>query len=95
MRLIDADVLNTSILEAGQANKGGRYKIGDFWELNYAEIKEVIDSQPTVYAAPVIRCHNCRFYRPINGEIGECCHTKGTQWYVSRDGYCDRGEEKE
>ena len=48
MRPIDADALQLAIVEAGQANKGGRYKIGDFWELNGAEIREVIDAQPTI-----------------------------------------------
>ena len=51
MRLIDADALAMAIVDAGQASK--RYKIGDFWELRYTEIKEVMDEQPTVDAVPV------------------------------------------
>ena len=50
-RLIDADALAMAIVDAGQASK--RYKIGDFWELRYTEIKEVMDEQPTVDAVPV------------------------------------------
>lgn len=51
VRMIDADALAMAIVDAGQASK--RYKIGDFWELRYTEIKEVMDEQPTVDAVPV------------------------------------------
>ena len=44
-RLIDADELYLAIVEKGQASK--RYKIGERWELNGAEILEVINAQPT------------------------------------------------
>lgn len=46
MRLIDADALKGEIVEAGQKSK--RYKIGEFWELNYDEIRQVIDDAPTM-----------------------------------------------
>lgn len=46
MRLIDADTLWMSIIVAGQHSK--RYKLGEIWELNGSEIKEVIDRQPTI-----------------------------------------------
>ena len=48
MRLIDADALQLAIVEEGQANKRKKYNIGDFWELTGAEIREVINSQPTI-----------------------------------------------
>jgi hypothetical protein len=47
MRLIDADKLYLEIVEKGQASK--RYKIGERWELNGKEIREVVDAQPTVW----------------------------------------------
>lgn len=53
MRLIDAGKLTEAIVDAGQANEGNRYKISDVWELNYAEIRAVINAQPTVDAEPV------------------------------------------
>lgn len=46
MRTIDADALKLAIVVEGQRSK--RYKIGEFWELNGDEIRQVIDAQPTI-----------------------------------------------
>ena len=51
-RLIDADALQLAIVEEGQANKRKKYIIGDIWELTGAEIREVINSQPTIQSEP-------------------------------------------
>lgn len=50
-RLIDADELYCAIIDKGQKNERGKYRIGDFWELTGREIKEVIDGQPTIIEA--------------------------------------------
>ena len=50
MRTIDADALKLAIVEEGQRSK--RYKIGEFWELNGDEIRQVIDAQPTIEPEP-------------------------------------------
>ena len=50
-RLIDADELYGAIVDKGQKNERGKYRIGDFWELNGCEIREVIDGQPTIIGA--------------------------------------------
>ena len=50
MRAIDADALKLAIVEEGQRSK--RYKIGEFWELNGDEIRQVIDAQPTIEPEP-------------------------------------------
>lgn len=46
MREIDADALKINIVAEGQRNR--RYKLGEIWELNGAEIFKVIDKQPTI-----------------------------------------------
>lgn len=51
-RMIDADALQLAIVEEGQANKRKKYIIGDIWELTGAEIREVINSQPTIQPEP-------------------------------------------
>lgn len=51
MRLIDSEKLMIAVVDKGQASK--RYGIGDFWELNYNEIKEAVDSMPTIDAIPM------------------------------------------
>ena len=45
-RAIDADALKIDIIAEGQRNR--RYKLGEIWELNRAEIYKVIDEQPTI-----------------------------------------------
>lgn len=50
MRLIDADALKTDIVAEGQRSR--RYKLGEIWELNRAEIYKVIDEQPTIEPEP-------------------------------------------
>ena len=63
MRAIDADALQLAIVEEGQANKRKKYTIGDIWELTGAEIREVINSQPTIQPE-IVRCEEC-LYRKI------------------------------
>ena len=63
MRTIDADALQLAIVEEGQANKRKKYIIGDIWELTGAEIREVINSQPTIQPE-IVRCEEC-LYRKI------------------------------
>ena len=46
MRLVDADEMFWRFAEKGQEST--RYQIGQNWELNGAEIREVIDSLPTI-----------------------------------------------
>ncbi len=50
-RLIDADELGVDMIMAGQENRRGKYKIGDPWELNGAEIRGVIRNAPTIIEA--------------------------------------------
>ena len=45
-RLIDADDTEGAMVEKGQASK--RYRIGEFWELNGAEIREALATVPTI-----------------------------------------------
>lgn len=52
MRLIDADELYDSFVEKGQHSK--RYKLGQVWELNGEEIRDVISMIPTADAQPVV-----------------------------------------
>lgn len=90
MRLIDAEELYLNIVEKGQSSK--RYKIGEFWELNGAELRDVIDNQPTVDAAPV-RLGKWQITEayPHNVYCSEC-HKKfaQTHWAVFEDGSLPR-----
>ena len=65
MRAIDADALQLAIVEEGQANKRKKYIIGDIWELTGAEIREVINSQPTIQPE-IVRCKDCKYWIPYD-----------------------------
>lgn len=98
MRAIDADALQLAIVEEGQANKRKKYIIGDIWELTGAEIREVINSQPTIQPE-IIRCKDCKYWNNGSCEYPE--HAVNSQDYWVGDieteaehfcGYADRKE---
>ena len=99
MRAIDADALQLAIVEEGQANKRKKYIIGDIWELTGAEIREVINSQPTIQPE-IVRCGECKWfqcnmrpdgYLPQGVDEFECRH-----WCGSCDptDFCSYGEKE-
>ena len=94
MRLIDADTLHIDIIEKGQANERGKYIVGDIWELTGAEIREVIDSQPTIQPE-IVRCKDCKHRYVDGGNVRynacELNHNK----VQSDDWFCADGERRE
>lgn len=62
MGLVNADDLYIAIVKKGQASK--RYKIGEMWELNGEEIREVIDAQPII--EPPFQWIPCKEKMPPN-----------------------------
>ena len=50
MELISREDLVNALVDKGQASK--RYKVGETWELNGTELREVIDSLPTIESRP-------------------------------------------
>lgn len=56
--LISRQATYLALVEKGQASK--RYKLGETWELNGEEIREVLDALPS--AQPdIIRCPDCYY----------------------------------
>ena len=80
MRAIDADALQLAIVEEGQANKRKKYIIGDIWELTGAEIREVINSQPTIQPE-IVRCKDCKHWIPYDWMFSEVWHSKNIADY--------------
>lgn len=70
MRLIDADALLEKLAKTPR----------------YFAVKFDIEEQPTVDAAPVVRCRECRYYTSH-----VCCHPGGMK-FTSDSDYCSRGE---
>ena len=76
-RYIDADALKKRVSEL----------IVPDWTRTL--IRSWLDSEPTVDAVPVVRCGECRFYKPWNsdGEYGKC----KTGLSVMADMFCSCG----
>ena len=88
MRAIDADALQLAIVEEGQANKRKKYIIGDIWELTGAEIREVINSQPTIQPE-IVMCKDCKHFE---SEYGYCDYY---QWNMTGGDFCSKAERRE
>ena len=106
MRAIDADALQLAIVEEGQANKRKKYIIGDIWELTGAEIREVINSQPTIQPN-IVRCKDCKHWIPYDWMFSEVWRSKnmadypedemGCNWCdmaMKADDFCSRAERR-
>ena len=87
MRAIDADALQLAIVEEGQANKRKKYIIGDIWELTGAEIRDVIDSQPTIQPE-IVRCKDCKHWIPYDWMFSEVWQSKNMADYPEDDIGC-------
>ena len=107
MRAIDADALQLAIVEEGQANKRKKYIIGDIWELTGAEIREVINSQPTIQP-DIVRCKDCKHWIPYDWMFSEVWRSKnmaeypedemGCNWCdmaMKANDFCSRAERRE
>lgn len=104
MRLIDADkFINTAI-----ENQTITYTVKDIIELNakklevvFAELKDIVDHQPTVDAVEVVRCKNCKHASmTIGGQCKYCSFWSemfdaNEQLYLDGDDFCSNGERKE
>ena len=84
MRLIDADELMELFVDAGQSSN--RYKLGQIWELNFSEIRDVIKHAHTVDAVPVVHgywteeseCSQCGKYVYKGDTDNFCPHCGAT-----------------
>lgn len=54
--------------------------------------KEIIRNAPTVDAVPVVRCKDCKYYKPDEYECG--CDFAGGLPYVKAGDFCSYGERK-
>ena len=88
MRAIDADALQLAIVEEGQANKRKKYIIGDIWELTGAEIREVINSQPTIQPE-IVRCKDCKHWIPYDWMFSEMWQSKNIADYPEDEMGCN------
>lgn len=82
MRLIDADKLVDMLYD------------NEFAALcPLDEVSGVIDACPTVDAVPVVRCRECKYYKPDEFECG--CDFAGGLPYVKADDFCSFGKRRD
>ena len=94
--LISRQTSVLTLLEKGQ--KSRRYKLGEIWELNFDEIREALETVPSVDAVEVVRCKDCKWY----DTRFVVCHNPrfGDGWAnyqppkVREDFFCNDGERK-
>lgn len=82
MRLIDADALWDELTE----------DLGD-GDVLYRIPPSYIDDAPTVDAVPVVRCKDCKYYKPDEFECG--CDFAGGLPYVKADDFCSYGQRRD
>ena len=97
MRLIDVDEL-PKLLDAEYKQKMKLILEGEKHLDNLAEgFAEAIHIAkyiaPTVDAVPVVRCKDCKHYKPEEYEFG--CVFAGGLSYVKADDYCSYGERQD
>lgn len=72
-----------------------RRVMGTKWERGSdgAAAMEIVASAPAVDAVPVVRCKDCKYYKPDEYECG--CDFAGGLPYVKATDYCSYGERRE
>lgn len=96
MRLIDADnvrdLFDAEFKETRKLILAGETHLDNLAE-GFTEADRVIRQMPTVDAVPVVRCKDCKHYKPEGYECG--CDFAGGLSYVKPDDYCSYGERKD
>jgi Pyruvate/2-oxoacid:ferredoxin oxidoreductase delta subunit len=82
MRVIDADAL---LAEYDRAHVG-----------EPGRARKLIEDAPTIDAELVVRCKDCKFFCPYEGEEhkGDCAELVGLESCVYEDDYCSYGEKR-
>lgn len=84
--LIRRQATYLALVEKGQASK--RYKLGETWELNGEEIREVLDALPSAQPE-IIRCKDCKYYK-----YGICMKIGANKSFYGFCDWAERGEQE-
>lgn len=85
MRLIDADALGVG--------RCSRNLLPADYCAGWNGLVRLLEKAPTVDAVEVVRCKDCKHYKPEEYECG--CDFAGGLPYVKADDYCSYGEGKD
>ena len=93
--LIRRQATYLALVEKGQASK--RYKLGETWELNGEEIREVLDALPSAQPE-IIHCKDCKWYGRADKRRfyrGMDCLQKRIDTIVPDRDFCSKAERRE
>lgn len=87
MRLIDADALGVG--------RCSRNLLPADYCAGWNGMVRLLEKAPTVDAVEVVRCRDCKHYKPDEYECG-CDFAGGRkkQWLCDQEGYCGRSAER-
>lgn len=85
MRLIDADALGVG--------RCGRDVLPADYCAGWNGMVRLLEKAPTVDAVEVVRCRDCKHYKPDEYECG--CDFAGGLPYVKADDFCSYGERRD
>ncbi len=89
MRLIDANAMREDWLENGENE----------YVYDTNAVLESIDAQPTVDAVEVVRCKDCKHYKPrsqsVHWEHTVLCCARSANLKFPPEGFCSYGERKD
>lgn len=98
VRLIDANALfNWGKYKLSDAvkygNKDAEQQHFSYSTLMMYEIADEIDDAPEVDAAQVVKCKDCKYFRPYEGEEhkGDCVELVGLDSCMYEDDFCSYG----
>lgn len=79
---------------AADAEDKGKDSFGIHLSLDDAHmITRALSTAPTVNAVPVVRCKDCKYYKPDEFECG--CDFAGGLPYVKADDFCSFGKRRD
>ena len=91
MRLIDADELLEEIVERMTLFRAlGKERVVQ----NYDFAATVVGDAPTVDAVPVVRCRECKYYRP-KANYMHCACPGGMLCPPDANGFCSYGQRRD
>jgi hypothetical protein len=102
--MIDADALTeelSSLTTTITGLRAGKGVLREFMTEYRKSVLRIVDEQPTIDAAPVVRCKDCKHGESSVNALGEsscCCNNPDVgfyEWLLDEDDFCSYGERKD
>lgn len=88
MRLIDADALRETMYHEAFETDTDMQKWDSGCWIRYKMFEDALENAPTIYAEPIVRCKDCKYYE---GKNTYCANDR----LATPDDYCSIGERRE